>query len=268
LVVSDPDQPVGGDGAEWIVARDRELLVSMTDPASLPRARPAMDLRAVQHLGELSGTPIVAASTAADADAPSGWRWVGLRSLFGVLDDDRFSLAGRAVQLLDWELNNAYCGRCGTSTNLDRKERCSRCPRCDLRAYPRIEPAVIVAVTRAREILLAGFSRLPGGMHSVLAGFVEPGETLEQCVTREVFEETGIHVKNPQYWGSQPWPFPRSLMLGFVAEYASGELNIDPVELESAAWFSLDELPLLPSSLSIARALIDFVKSRDRNPNL
>jgi NAD+ diphosphatase len=129
--------------------------------------------------------------------------------------------------------------------------------------FPRIEPAVIVAVTRApNEILLAHAGRLPPGMHSVLAGFVEPGESLEQCVAREVFEETGIEVGNIRYVASQPWPFPRGLMVGFVADYVSGSIVIDPHELQGAAWFDWNNLPSLPSHLSIARFLIEHAKAQ------
>jgi NAD+ diphosphatase len=188
-----------------------------------------------------------------------------MRQLFGVLDDARLSLAGRAAQLLDWELDNAFCGRCGAQTTLFAAGGYCECPHCKISLYPRLEPAVIVAVIRPPgEILLARSTRLPAGMHSVLAGFVEAGETLEQCVAREVFEETGIIVSGITYVASQPWPFPRSLMLGFVAEYQSGEIVIDPTELSSAAWFALDELPSIPSSLSMARTLIDHVCERHR----
>jgi NAD+ diphosphatase len=249
--------------AEWIIVRDRELLLPDSEGCSLPRERPNLAYRAIQHLGQLDGVDIAAAAAPSNAEAPSGWSWVGLRSLFGVLDDSRLSLAGRAAQLLDWELCHAYCGRCGAPTLLDRKERCRRCERCGLSAFPRLEPAVIVAVTRApNEILLARFSRLPQGVHSVLAGFVEPGETLEQCAEREVLEESGIRIKNLKYVASQPWPFPRSLMIGFTAEHATGTIDIDRRELESAAWFPLDRMPPLPSHISIARTLIEVVRAR------
>jgi NAD+ diphosphatase len=265
VTISNLEHPITESGSEWIVARDRELLVAVDNASCLPQSRPAMDLPVIQALATLNGTSFIAAAAAPSAEAPPGWQWTSLRALFGVLDEDRISLAGRAVQLLDWELSNAFCGKCGRATSIDRKERCARCTACGLTIYPRLEPAVIVAVTREpREILLASSSRLPNRMYSVLAGFVEPGETLEQCVEREVFEEAGIRVKNPRYFGSQPWPFPRSLMIGFTAEYASGELNIDETELKSADWFSLDDLPQVPSLVSISRALIDFVKAGQR----
>ncbi len=259
---SDITEPHPAPGL-WIVVRDREVLIAGADEHSLPSTAPALDLRATQYLGKLGDCPIMTAAVARDTKAPSGWTWVSLRSLYGMLDEDQFSLCGRAAQLLDWELCHAFCGRCGTRTQRDGKERCMRCVQCGLNVFPRIDPAVIVAVTRPpNEILLAHAGRLPAGMHSVLAGFVEPGESLEQCVAREVFEETGILVGNIRYVSSQSWPFPRGLMVGFVADYLSGSIVVDPRELEGAAWFALDELPPVPSDLSIARYLIEYAKAR------
>ncbi|MGC4068226.1 MAG: NAD(+) diphosphatase [Polyangiaceae bacterium] len=253
----------GNTSTEWFVIRDRELLMVDADTKVLPRELPRVETLTEQVLGDYDGSRFRAAACGADTKAPPGYNWVGMRQLFGVLDDARLSLAGRAAQLLDWELNHAFCGRCGAQTTLFAKEGYRECPRCKSSLFPRLEPAVIVAIVRPPgELLLARSSRLPAGMHSVLAGFVEPGETLEQCVAREVLEETGILVTNITYVASQPWPFPRSLMLGFVAEYASGEIVIDPTELESADWFPLDRLPPIPSRISMARTLIDHVCER------
>jgi NAD+ diphosphatase len=243
--------------AEWLVLRDRDLLVAASDGCRLPRDACGLAPTALQHLGCLGDLPVMAAAIAPGTPAPEGWDWVGLRHLLGVLDDAWLSVAARAAQLLDWELCHAFCGRCGASTALC-EEGCRVCSRCQFAVYPRIEPAVIVAITRPpRQILLAHSSRLPEGVYSNLAGFLEVGETLEQCVEREVFEEAGIHVKNIRYAGSQPWPFPRSLMVGFLAEYDHGDITIDPKEIERADWFSLDALPRLPAALSIARWLIE-----------
>jgi NAD+ diphosphatase len=138
-------------------------------------------------------------------------------------------------------------------------EHARECPACGLIAYPRIAPAVMCLVTRAREILLARSPHFPPGMYSALAGFVEPGESLEQCLAREVLEETGVRIANPRYFASQPWPFPHSLMIAFVADYAGGEITPAPDEIEDAQWFTLDALPKLPKRISIARRLIDGV---------
>ena len=250
----------------WIILRDREVLLAASHSNTLPQRPPSLEFLAVQYLGQLGSAPIMTAAVKRDTQAPEGWTWVGLRSLYGALGDDQFSLCGIAAQLLDWQLCHAFCGRCGAPTELDGKEHCARCLRCELTAYPRIEPCVIVAVTRApNEILLAHAGRLPPGVHSVLAGFVESGESLEQCVAREVFEETGIRIGNPRYVASQSWPFPRALMIGFTAEYVSGSIIIDPHELDGAAWFPFESLPALPSRVSIARYLIDYAQAQAMN---
>lgn len=247
----------------WIIVRDREVLMPASNPNHLPDSAPALEFETVQHLGSLDGKPVMAAAVKAGQPAPAGYEWVGLRALYGVLDDSWYSLCGRAAQLLDWDRLHTFCGRCGTRTVLDGKEHSRKCMGCGTSAFPRLDPAVIVAVTRPpNQILLARASRLPPGVHSVLAGFVEPGESLEQCVAREVFEETAIHVDRVHYVFSQPWPFPRALMVGFVAEYAAGSIQIDSQELLGAEWFALDALPPLPSHLTIARHLIEHVKSK------
>jgi NAD+ diphosphatase len=175
------------------------------------------------------------------------------------LDDRLFALAGRALQYIDWDRTHQFCGRCGTSTRQREHERARECPACALIAYPRIAPAVMCLVRRGREILLARSPHFLPGMYSVLAGFVEPGESLEQCLAREVLEETGISIANPRYFASQPWPFPPSLMIAYVADYAGGEITPEPGEIEDAQWFALDALPKLPNRISIARRLIDAV---------
>jgi NAD+ diphosphatase len=180
-----------------------------------------------------------------------------LRQLFGLAGAEAFALAGRATQLLDWRRNHRYCGRCGTLTTPKQGEFAMACPACGLLAYPRLSPAVMVLVTRDDQLLLARSPHFPPGMFSALAGFVEAGETLEQCAAREVREEVGIEIANLRYFHSQSWPFPNSLMLAFFADYAGGTLDPDPAEIEAAAWFARDALPLLPGPISIARHLID-----------
>ena len=143
-------------------------------------------------------------------------------------------------------------------------ERAKECPACGFIAYPRIAPAVMCLIRRGREILLARSPRFAPGVYSALAGFVEPGETLEQCLAREVLEETAVTIANPRYFASQPWPFPHSLMIAFVADYAGGEITPAPDEIEDAQWFALDALPKLPNRISIARRLIDGVTAEMR----
>jgi NAD+ diphosphatase len=174
------------------------------------------------------------------------------------LNNDLSQIANYAVQILNWDKNFQFCGRCGTRTEELIKERAKRCPNCQFINYPRLSPAVIVAVIREDRILLARPKRFKSKMYSVLAGFVEPGETLGECVKREVLEETNVLVKNICYFGSQPWPFPDSLMVGFTAEYKSGKIEIDKEELLEANWFKADGLPETPTKISIAGHLIDW----------
>ncbi|HWS76701.1 MAG TPA: NAD(+) diphosphatase, partial [Quisquiliibacterium sp.] len=188
---------------------------------------------------------------------PEGLRAAGLRNWFGVLDDETLSIAMRAVQVLEWDRTHRFCGACGTPTEQVGHERAKRCPACGLVSYPRISPAMMVLVTRGRELLLGRGVTFPPGRYSALAGFVEAGESIEESVAREVHEEVGIEVRDLRYFGSQSWPFPNSLMIAFRAEYAAGELQPDPAELADAQWFAPEALPQLPPRLSIARALID-----------
>lgn len=181
-----------------------------------------------------------------------------LHQLWGAVDDRTWMLAGRAVQLVEWARTHRFCGRCATPTELVPGERSRRCPACGLGAFPRLSPAMITLVEREDgKALLARGTNFPRGMFSCLAGFVEPGETLEEAVHREVHEEVGLELGELRYYGSQPWPFPHSLMIGFFAQYRGGELRLDEQEIAEADWFSPDDLPMLPGRISIARRLID-----------
>ena len=180
-----------------------------------------------------------------------------LWELYPLLGDARFMMAGRASQIVEWAETHRFCGRCATPTQQIPTERCMRCPRCGLLGYPRISPAVIVLVRRGDEALLARGARFPGVFYSTLAGFVEIGESLEETIAREVREEVGIEIKTTRYFGSQAWPFPHSLMVGYFAEWAGGELRPDGNEILDAKWFRAGELPTIPPGVSIARRLID-----------
>lgn len=183
---------------------------------------------------------------------------INVREAYSHIQNDFWIIAGRASQILRWEQDHRYCGRCGSAMFEPDEEMIKKCPDCSFSAYPRISPAVIMLVTRGREILLGRSPRFPNGMYSTLAGFVEPGETAEEAVRREVREETGIEVNDIRYVASQSWPFPHSLMLAFTAKYASGEITVDNVELEDAKWFSAGDMPRLPSNISVARKLIEL----------
>ena len=271
--------PAPGEG-HWFVFRGNDLLVELGPPDPGPtddlrvRQRPAWarlplqknhnwfgpDALRTLYLGRLQGVDCWAAELAGEAAAPApGTAWQGLRTLFSVLDDRHFALAGRALQLVDWDRTHQYCGRCGTPTEAKRDERARVCPACRLSAYPRVAPAVMALIRRENQILLARSPHFPPGMYSALAGFVEPGESLEQCLAREVAEEVGVQIGNTRYFASQSWPFPHSMMIAFVCDWVSGEIKPQDGEIEAANWFEVLQLPKLPSKISIARRLIDAV---------
>jgi len=254
--------------AWWFVFRGGELLVATQDSATRVPGTPewqALGLAGSEPVavGTLRGAPAWGLGLSPESPPPDGFSFQGLRGLWGKLDEESWRLAGRAVQLVEWDRNHRYCGRCATPTERQTGELSRACPQCGLHHFPRISPAVIVRIERGDEILLARSPHFAPGVYSTIAGFVEPGESLEETVRREVKEEVGVKVANLRYFGSQPWPFPNSLMAGFVADYESGELALQPGEIEDARWFTVDTLPALPSPLSIARALIDeFIRRR------
>ncbi|HEV7507169.1 MAG TPA: NAD(+) diphosphatase [Thermoanaerobaculia bacterium] len=246
----------------WFAFRGSELLVTTGESsARVPGSADWKELKlpgsGLLDVGTLRGVPAWGLGLPPDAAPPEGFSFLGLRALWGKLDEETWRLAGRAVQLVEWDRNHQYCGRCATPTQRQTGELSRVCPQCGLHHFPRISPAVIVRIERGDEILLARSPHFAPGVYSTIAGFVEPGESLEETVLREVKEEVGVTVTNLRYFGSQPWPFPNSLMVGFVADYESGELVLQPGEIEDAGWFTVNTLPSLPSPLSIARALID-----------
>jgi NAD+ diphosphatase len=223
---------------------------------------PIDDVRADDlYLGELGGEPCFARHLDREAAPPPGSEPAPLRQLFGALAEAEFGVAGRALGLTTWDRDHRFCGRCGAPTVRSTTERARTCTACGTPAYPRLSPAVIMLVERDGRALLARNARTKMPFFSTLAGFVEVGETLEHAVAREVREEAGIEIADIRYFGSQPWPFTSSLMIGFTARWASGEIAADPTEILEAAWFPPGELPTVPPGLSIARVLIDdFVR--------
>jgi NAD+ diphosphatase len=210
------------------------------------------------EVGRISGREVVTVALAPDT-AAGGHEAKGLRELFGVLPEELMSIAARASQILEWSFAHAFCGRCGSPTDFSATELARTCPSCGAMFYPRLTPAVITLVRKGPEILLARGRNFGSNLYSLIAGFVEPGETIEQAVEREVLEEVGITVKDVAYAGSQSWPFPSQLMLGFTANHASGEIQVNELELTDARWFRIDELPgdiQIPSTFSISGRLI------------
>ena len=252
----------------WFVFRGEQVLVRVEDKGNLaPLATSAEDLGLetlfVQDIGELDGERCFAAEVGRDAEDPEGMSFRNLRGMLGSINERFFAMAGRAKQIVNWNHSHQFCGRCGTGTVPGPTELSKECPNCRMHFYPRLSPAAIMLITSGEELLLARSPHFPSGMYSALAGFIEPGESIEQTIKREVREEVGVEVRNLRYFGSQPWPFPDSLMIGFTAEYAGGELRFEEEEIEDAGWFSAEKMPVLPPRLSIARAMIDhFLKQR------
>jgi NAD+ diphosphatase len=210
-----------------------------------------------QYIGSYGNTRIFIADLDGIPQKKS-YLFSSLRPLYGKIDDELFALAGRAIQILHWYTNHLFCGRCGTRMRVRRSELAKICPSCNFTSFPRLSPAVIMSVIDEDRILLARSPHFPRGMYSTLAGFVEPGETLEEAVAREVREEVGLDICSIRYEGSQPWPFPHSIMAAFSSRYKGGTIQMDKKEIEDAAWFSRDSLPPLPSRISIARHLIEL----------
>lgn len=249
--------------------RRRDLLVC--EDGSLPTYADlnsrGFDAVRTQYLGVYGESHCYAAELAIETETPSGLAFRDLRMLFGSLDRELHAIAGRAVQIVEWDRTHQFCGACGKPTELSLSDRSRTCPECAIPMYPRLAPAMIVAVEREDEILLGRSSHFPAGIYSVLAGFVEPGESAEEAVIREVYEETRVIVDNVTYFGSQPWPFPNSLMLGFTARYIAGEIECgqdEQGELEDAGWFRYDQLPkTFPGNISISQWLLnDFIGRR------
>jgi NAD+ diphosphatase len=212
-----------------------------------------------QYLGRYNKIGCYSVEAGEEIKPPVNMFFRHLWELYDFIDFDFFQIAGYAYHIMKWDQTTQYCSRCGFPMKNSKTERAKICKNCNLIRYPRISPAVIVAVIKENKILLAKGNRFRNSnMFSVLAGFVDPGETLEDCIKREIKEEVNIEVENIRYFGSQPWPFPDSLMIGFIADYKRGELSIDGDEIIDADWFTVNDIPNIPGKLSIARELIDW----------
>jgi len=248
--------------AYWFIFNSNRMLINLEKPDKIPFVRNLEELKLfpvrIQYLGTLKEYPCYSAEVTPKTKPPEGMEFRDLRSLYEVLDEDIFLLAGKAIQIINWDKNHQFCGKCGAPTETVEDEMAKVCPKCGFKSYTRLSPAVITAIVNDGKLLMAKHARIGGDMYGLIAGFVEPGETIEEAVQRETMEEVGLRVKNIKYFGSQPWPFPNSLMLGFTAEYESGEIEVDGEEITDAKWFRADELPRIPSRMSIAGELIDW----------
>jgi len=258
------------DPAYWFGFQNYNLLVQNIDgktvvPLTMEVEEIGFKPACTHYLGQLNGSHCYAAELPLNAPWPESANFIDLRKLHGMMDSDFLKAAVNAIQIVTWDQTFQYCGRCGAPTENKPGERAKTCPDCGLINFPRLAPAIMAAVVKDNQILLANGPGFPSNFFSVLAGFVEPGETLEECLAREVLEEVGIEVKNIRYFNSQPWPFPHSLMIAFTAEYLSGDIKVDGKEIKSADWFSADQLPFRPDSrISIAGRLIDWFEDSHR----
>ena len=257
---------VNKEPALWFIFHDRKLFVDENNNKPVPYLTDLSELSLIpdriQFIGRLNDIPCFSAEVLEIENIPSQLSLIELRQLFGLLDEYIYWIAGRAFQIMNWDRVSKYCGNCGELNEPKKNEYAKICRNCHNVIYPQVSPAIIVAVTKGEEILLAQANRFKNNMFSVLAGFVEPGESLEDCVKREVKEEVGIKIKNIKYFGSQPWAISNSLMIAFTAEYDYGEICIDKKEILDANWYTADDLPNIPSKMSIARKLIDwYIKS-------
>ncbi len=256
----------------WLIVQEQRLIVvpdgaAFRLPAGSAPAGFDEALGEPLWLGTLAGTECWVARLARDARLPEGLQAETLIPMQGTrLPDDLLSLGGMAMQALWWEGTSGHCPRCGERTERLEGEWGKRCPRCRYEHYPHLHPAVIVMVRDGGRCLLARKAGWAPGRYALVAGFVDNGESLEGAVAREVKEEVGVDVKDIRYVGSQNWPFPSQLMVGFVATYAGGEIRVDPDELEDARWFPSDALPGLPSRHSISRFIIDHHATDSPNP--
>lgn len=246
----------------WFIFKNSKLLVNQD--TGKPLQEKAISLEFSLYLGVFNNLHIYAGE-AVDAKAPYNARWEDIRSLFGKLSDTSLALAGKASQLLLWERTHQFCGQCGNKTAKRRNERAKECKSCNLLYFPKICPVIMVLIQKNDEILLARAANFQIAFYSALAGFVDSGETLEECLRREVFEEVGLVVDNLHYFGSQSWPFPNSLMIGFTCQWKSGEIQNNPAEILDAQWFRKDNLPLLPPDYSLSRIMIEAFKNGSLN---
>lgn len=261
-----PPDPIEGP-VQWFVFRKREVLVTVA--GSLP-TKDELDQHALGperslYLGSFGELHCFAAQVRDEAPPPPGMTYKDLMSLYAHVEPHIHQIVGRAVQVLEWDRTHQHCGACGARTEPSHADRSRVCSACGLAQFPRLSPAIIVTVERDDEILLARSPHFPPGLYSTLAGFVEPGESLEECVAREVREEVGVEVEDIRYFDSQPWPFPNSLMLGFTTRWKSGDIVVDGVEIVDAKWFHCDDMPVrFPGNVSISQWLIDDFLARRR----
>ena len=231
----------------FIFNENRELY--LTSDRQLPKTLDDFDVEFCLFIGKYKGKNSFVVNVYDETS------FYDLREVYE-FNPDLYHIAGKAVLVRDWYISHEFCGRCGTPTQIDEKDMMLKCPSCGQVHYPRIAPAIIVAISKENELLMAQHSYHDTIRYALIAGFVEPGESIEEAAHREVLEEVGIKIKNLKYMKSQSWPFPNSLMLGFTAEYESGDIKVDGDEIVKAKWFKKDEIIRYDSDISISDWLI------------
>jgi len=257
--LASPDQDPGGAGV-WLSLQGVNLLTVATEQGpGLPEGDSPFLTTTFPplYIGQWQGRPCRMLNIADGVELPPNLQQQSLRATPSEISLPLLSLAGVGLMIHHWEQSSRYCGHCGERLNHLPQEWGKECPVCHNHHFPRIHPCVIGIVVKGDEILMARKGEWADGRYSLVAGFVEFGECLEEAMARETVEETNIQIKNIRYLGSQCWPFPSQLMCGFIADYAGGEIQLNDKELADAKWCKLDQLPVLPPSRSIARHLID-----------
>ena len=212
----------------------------------------------IHNIGDMEGIPCKTYTlpTPIPGDEAPLRQMIGLRASYDELPFEEYYKAGKAFEILNWDKNTRYCPSCGVPTH-QISDIGKKCPECRQEFYPHISPAIIVRITKGDSILLVHARNFRGTFYGLVAGFLEAGETLEECVHREVMEEVGLRIKNLKYFGRQPWPYPSGVMIGFTAEYESGSIKLQDEELNAGAFYTKDNLPEIPRKVSLARKLID-----------
>lgn len=256
-----PPADMGTEAGYWIILQGGNVVMRQDgDGLALPEGDLPASLAPQQDplgIGFWHGRPLRACTISSNAEIPSPYVTDGFNAGQQLLPPDILTLAGLGRQILHWERQSAHCSRCGAATERVSGGWGKRCLSCQTEHFPHIHPCAIVLVKRGNEILLTRKREWAPGRYGLVAGFLDFGESLEECAIREVFEETGIKIRNVRYVASQNWPFPAQLMAGFVADYDGGEIVVDQHELEDARWFRIDALPTIPPRRSIARWIID-----------
>lgn len=256
--------------AFWLVFSGDRIVTNSEKPHFIRTSTEELEfaqayLDQVVQVGEHKGLPCYVVDMQSETLDKNATVTHSLRSFFLYNKPELFNIVARAWQIVVFRRTHRFCGQCGSNMQQIDWEMAMHCHSCGHRCYPRISPCIIVAIRRGNKLLLAqGPSQRERKMWSILAGFVESGESLEHAIHREVFEEVGIKVKNLEYFGSQPWPFPHSLMVGYLAEHDSGDIEVDGKEILEADWFDLDDLPFVPPNLSIAGQLIEELIERSK----